>query len=396
MSVSGDPAGPLIFLIAGEPSGDALGAALMAALRARTGGRVRFVGVGGDRMTQQGLQSLVPIQDLAVMGLAEILPRARLILRRIGETAAAVATLNPDAVVTIDSFGFNSRVARRLWRRGARVPLIHYSAPHVWAWRHGRARRMAQLYDHVMALLPFEPPYFAAVGLACTYVGHPVVEAGADRGDGAAFRARQGFDRDRLVLAMLPGSRRGEVRRLLPIFRSVLELLLVRYPGLAVVVPTIGSVAREVAAAIKDWPGNPIVVLDAKEKFDAFAASDLAIAASGTVALELALAGVPMIVTYQVAPATAYLVRRMATVRFANLINLVLDRPAIPELLQEDCTSGKIATAAIRLIEDPSARESQCAALADGLAQLGVGGISPSLRAADCVLAVIAERRVAA
>jgi lipid-A-disaccharide synthase len=396
MSVAGDPAGPLIFLIAGEPSGDALGAALMAALNARTGGRVRFAGVGGERMAAQGLQSLVPIQDLAVMGLAEILPRARLILRRIGETAAAVAALNPDAVVTIDSFGFNSRVVRRLRRRGVRVPLIHYSAPHVWAWRHGRARRMAQWYDHLMVLLPFEPPYFAAVGLACTYVGHPVVETGADRGDGAAFRARHGIDRDRLVLAILPGSRRGEVRRLLPIFRVVLELLLVRYSKIAVVVPTIGGVAREVAAAIKEWPGNPILVLDAEEKYDAFAASDLAIAASGTVALELALAGVPMIVTYQVTRATAYLVRRMATVRFANLINLVLDRPAIPELLQEDCTPEKIAAAAIRLIDDPAVRESQSAALAEGLAQLGVGGISPSLQAADCVLAVIAERRAAA
>jgi lipid-A-disaccharide synthase len=222
------------------------------------------------------------------------------------------------------------------------------------------------------------------------------VETGADRGDGAAFRARHGIDRDRLVLAMLPGSRRGEVRRLLPIFRAVLELLLVRYSKIAVVVPTIGGVAREVAAAIKDWPGSPILVLDAEDKYDAFAASDLAIAASGTVALELALAGVPMIVTYRVTRATAYLVRRMATVRFANLINLVLDRPAIPELLQEDCTPEKIAAAAFRLFDDPAVRESQSAALAEGLAQLGVGGISPSLQAADCVLAVIAERRAAA
>jgi len=396
MSVAGDPEGPLIFLVAGEPSGDALGAALMAGLRARSNGRVRFAGVGGERMTAQGLQSLIPIQDLAVMGLAEILPRAHRILRRISQTVAGIVALDPDAVVTIDSFGFNSRVARRLRRRGARMPLIHYSAPHVWAWRRGRARRMAEWYDHVMVLLPFEPRHFEAVGLACTHVGHPVVEEGADRGDGAAFRERHGIDRARPLLTLLPGSRVGEVRRLLPVFGAVLDRLLSRYPALAVVVPTVGGVAGEVATAVKGWPGNPILVSDAAEKYDAFAASSLAIAASGTVALELALAGVPMIVTYRVSPLTAYLVRRLATVRFANLINLILDRPAVPELLQEDCTPDRIVAEAVRLLEDRAVRERQCADLREGLERLGLGGVSPSLRAADCVLGLIAERRAAA
>ena len=393
MTTAGEAEGPLIFLIAGEPSGDALGAALMAALKKRTSGQVRFAGIGGARMTAAGLRSLVPIQDLTVIGLAEVLPRARLILRRIAETVAAIVDRAPDAVVTIDSYGFNSRVARGLRRHGVGVPLIHYSAPQVWAWRRGRARRMARWYDHVMALLPFEPPHFAAAGLACTYVGNPVVEQGADHGDGVAFRARHGIDRERDVLTLLPGSRHGEVRHLLPIFRGVLERLLARRPGLAVVVPTVGSVAREVTAAVGVWPGAPILLADTAEKYDAFAASTLAIAASGTVALELALARVPMIVTYRVNPVTAYVVRHLATTRFANLINVLVDRTAVPELLQEDCNPERLAAEALRLLDDRGARDLQCEAFAEALSSLGLGGVSPSLRAADCVLGVIAERR---
>jgi len=386
-------AGPLIFLIAGEPSGDALGARLMAALRERTLGAVRFAGVGGEAMETAGLRSLVPIQDLAVMGVLEVLPRARRIFRRVNETVAGVRAAKPDAVVTIDSSGFTWRVAQRLRRHGERVLLIHYVAPMVWAWRAGRARRMARWYDHLMALLPFEPPYFQAVGLACTYVGHPVVESGADRGDGPAFRRRYGIDPDATLITVLPGSRRGEVHRLLPVFRAAIERLPQRYPALHVVIPTVSTVHEEVAAAAMDWGVRAVAVRGAEQKYDAFAASNAALAASGTVTLEVALANVPMVVAYRVNPLTHAIVRRLVKVRFANLLNIVLDRPAIPELLQHDCTPERLARELTQLLDDRLARDREIEAYDEGLKRLGRGDVSPGLRAADCVLSLIAERR---
>jgi lipid-A-disaccharide synthase len=384
-------AGPLVFLIAGEPSGDALGARLMAALGERTGGAVRFAGVGGEAMEAAGLESLVPIQDLAVMGVAEVLPRARRIFRRVSETVAAVRAAQPDAVVTIDSSGFTWRVAQRLRRRGERVLLVHYVAPMVWAWRAGRARRMARWYDHLMALLPFEPPYFQAVGLGCSYVGHPVVESGADRGDGPAFRRRHGIDPDATLITLLPGSRRGEVHRLLPVFRATIERLRHRYPALHVVIPTVSTVHEDVASALKDWGVPAVAVRGAGLKYDAFAASNAALAASGTVTLEVALAELPMVVAYRVNPLTHAILRRLVKVRFANLLNIVLDRPAIPELLQRDCTPEQLALELMRLLDDRLAREREIEAYREGLQRLGRGEVSPGLRAADCVLALIAE-----
>src|SRR4051794_27018447 len=252
MTGNGEEA-PFIFIVAGEPSGDALGGALIRALRKRTGGRVRVAGIGGESMAEQGFASLVPLSDLAVAGIAEVLPRAPLILRRVRETVQAIRQLRPDAVVTIDSSGFSWRIAHRLRRHGERLPLIHYVAPMVWAWRPGRARRMARWYDHLLTLLPFEPPYFEAVGLACSYVGHPVIESGADRGDGAAFRRRHGVPDDAPLLCVLPGSRRGEAGRLLPLFAETVARLAARIAGLHVVVPTVETVAEMVGASTRGW-----------------------------------------------------------------------------------------------------------------------------------------------
>ncbi len=383
--------GTLIYLIAGEPSGDFLGGRLMAALKERTQGTVRFAGIGGEEMAAQGLQSRVPLDELAIMGVMEVLPRARRVFRRVAETVEDILRLRPDAVVTIDSSGFTWRVAHGLRRRGARLPLIHYVAPMVWAWRAGRARRMARWYDHLLVLLPFEPKYFEAVGLACTYVGHPVVESGADRGDGAAFRRRHGLAADARLLVLLPGSRRGEVSRLLPIFKAATLGLAERYPGLQVALPTTATVDALVRASVADWPVLVIVVGRA-EKYDAFAAGDVALAASGTVALELAMAGLPAVVAYRINPLTHALVKRIVKVPHAHLLNLVLGREAVPELLQENCTPERVAAALQRLLDDPTARAAQVAACREGLAALGLGALSPSLRAADEVLAVIAAR----
>ncbi|HZT51572.1 MAG TPA: lipid-A-disaccharide synthase [Stellaceae bacterium] len=383
--------GPLVYLIAGEPSGDFLGGRLMAALKERTGGAVRFAGIGGEEMAAQGLESRVPLDELAIMGVAEVLPRARRIFRRVAETVEDVLRRRPDAVVTIDSSGFTWRVAQRLRRRGARLPLVHYVAPMVWAWRAGRARRMARWYDHLLVLLPFEPPYFAEVGLACTYVGHPVVESGADRGDGAAFRRRHAIAAEARLLVVLPGSRRGEVARLMPVFREAAAMLAARTPGLRVALPTTATVEAVVRAAVADWP-VPVEVVGRAEKYDAFAAGDAALAASGTVALELAMAGLPAVVAYRVNPLTHALLKRVVKVRFVHLINLVLGRAAVPELLQEACTPARLAAAVARLLDEPAARAAQAAACREGLALLGRGALSPSLRAADAVLAIIAAR----
>ena len=389
-------AAPLIFIIAGEPSGDALGGALMAALKQRTGGAVRFAGVGGERMAEQGLSSLVPLDELAIMGIAEILPRARRILRRVRETADTVVAMKPSAVVTIDSSGFTWRVAENLRRRGERVALIHYVAPMVWAWREAKARKIARWYDHLMTLLPFEPPFFAAVGLSCSYVGHPVLESGADRGDGAAFRRRHGIAATARVLCVLPGSRRGEVARLLPIFRRTLDQLRRRHPDLTVILPTIDLVADAVGTATRSWPVAVTIVRGPAEKFAAFAASDVALAASGTVALELAMARLPAVIAYKMNAITGFLARRLVRARFVNLVNVVLDRPVVPELLLEECTSDRLSSALESLLGDPAARAAQSAGYREALARLGQGGLAPSLRAADDVLAIMNARGRAA
>src|SRR5689334_9039801 len=382
---------PFIFIVAGEPSGDALGGALIGALRERTGGRLRVAGIGGESMAERGVASLVPLSDLAVAGIAEVLPRASLILRRVRETVQAIRELRPDAVVTIDSSGFTWRIAQRLRRQGERLPLIHYVAPMVWAWRAGRARRIARWYDHLLVLLPFEPPYFTRVGLACTYVGHPVVEGGADRGDGAAFRRRHGIPAEAPLLTVLPGSRRGEVARLLQPFAGAVAELARRHPDLRVVVPTTATVAETVTAAMRGWPIPTIVVRGERDKYDAFAASDAALAASGTVALELAMARLPAVVAYRVSPLTAWVVQRMVKIKYMHLLNLILDREIVPELRQEDVNPARLAAEVERLLSDPSVRDAQLAQCQDALRQLGLGKLSPSRRAADEVLAIIAK-----
>ncbi|HEY5209491.1 MAG TPA: lipid-A-disaccharide synthase [Stellaceae bacterium] len=380
-------AAPLIYLIAGEPSGDLLGGRLMAALKAETGDAVRFAGVGGERMAEEGLRSLIPMHELAVMGFIEVLPHARRILARIKETVADIAAHRPDIVVTIDSSGFTWRVARRLRAAGSRVTLIHMVAPMVWAWRPHRAREIARWYDRLLALLPFEPPYFEKVGLACTFVGHPVIESGADRGDGPGFRARHHIAPERPVLTVLPGSRRGEVERLLPIFGAAVALLAPSHPTLRIVIPTLGHVAGLVRTLTANWPIAPIIVAGEVEKFAAFAASDLALAASGTVALELAVARLPAVIAYRIHPLTHAVARHMIKIRYANLVNLLLDRFAIPELIQYDCNAARIADALTRLIGDKAARTAQLAAYDVALDLLGRGGEPPSRRAAKQILA---------
>ena len=382
-----------IFLVAGEPSGDELGGRLIAALQRRTGGNLRIAGIGGERMQEEGLESLVPLVDLAVAGVAEVLPRAPLILRRVRETVAAIQKLQPDAVVTIDSSGFSWRVAHGLRRRGETLPLIHYVAPMVWAWRAGRAQRMARWYDHLMTLLPFEPSYFERVGLSCSYVGHPVLESGAGRGDGGRFRARYGLSQDDLLIMVAPGSRKAEVAYLLPIFGAALECLESRIGSFRVVVPTVGTVATTVTNAVRGWPGTPIIVQRPEAKYDGFAASRAALAASGSIALELALAKLPMVVGYRLNPLTERFLDRVLKVREVNLVNLLLERPLVCELLGPNCTPERLAGAVAELTENEPVRAAHRQGYDEAMRRLEVGGVAPSLRAADQILEIVAARR---
>jgi lipid-A-disaccharide synthase len=374
-----------IFIIAGEPSGDVLGARLIAALRELTGGNIEISGVGGEMMREQGLESLFPMEELSVMGIAEILPHLPRLLRRIGETAAAVNLAAPDALVTIDSPDFTRRVARRVSDRS--IPRIHYVAPTVWAWRPWRAKGFARDFTHLLALLPFEPPWFERAGLPCSFVGHPVIEAGADKGDGAAFRARHGIAADVPVICVLPGSRRGEIGRLAGDFGSALHLLAERHPGMRPLVPTIEAMAPLVHDLAAGWPGSPIVVQGVSERYDAMAASNAALAASGTVALELALAQVPTVIAYRVAPLTHFIVRRLLNIDYGNLINIIEDREIVPELIQGDCRPDRLVAALERMLGPEGAAQIEEGRPA--LSQLGLGGEAPSKRAAQAVLDIV-------
>ena len=380
-----------LYVIAGEASGDALGAALLAGLKSlRPDLQVR--GIGGPLMQAEGLHSLFPMEELSVMGLAEVLPKYAHLKRRIREAAADVLAAAPDALITIDSPDFVLRVARIV--RAARPDLrtIHYVAPSVWAWRPGRAAKMAHVIDHVLALLPFEPPYMTAAGMTCDFVGHPVVSAPrASAAEAQAFRADLGGGGP-LVLA-LPGSRRGEVARLAPVIGGVLDRVRAVHPQVQVVLPTLRSVAAMVEGLTADWPVRPRIIEAPEAKRAAFAAADVAIAASGTVSLELAANAVPMVIAYDMHPVTMWLMQRMARVDTVTLVNLVSDTRVVPEFLGGRCTPDLIAPALLGLIGPGPAREAQRAAMRLTMERLGEGGDPPGLRAARSVLAAMETGR---
>jgi lipid-A-disaccharide synthase len=372
-----------LYLIAGEPSGDRLGAALMAGLR-QLAPDVTFAGIGGPLMQAEGLVSLFPMEDLSVMGIAEVLPKYPHLRRRLAQAVADVVATRPDALITIDSPDFCLRVAAGVRAALPQMRTIHYVAPSVWAWRPGRAGKMARVIDHVLALLPFEPPYMTAAGMTCDFVGHPVVsEPLASGPEVAALRAELGPGP---VLLALPGSRRGEVARLAPVFGETLGMLVRRHPDLRVLLPTVPAVAALVAEATAGWPVTPRIVLDPSEKRAAFALADAALAASGTVSLELAANGVPMVIAYDMHWLTLWLMRRMARVDTVTLVNLVSDTRAVPEFIGPDCRAGLIAPALEPLLREGGARDAQTAAMEVTMQRLGRGGEQPGLRAARSVL----------
>ena len=378
-----------VFVIAGEPSGDLLGGALLAGLR-KLDPALQIAGVGGPAMSAQGLDSLFPMSELSVMGLAEVLPRYRALKRRISQTAEAVLDFAPDALVTIDSPDFCLRVARRVRGAAPGIRTVHYVAPSVWAWRPGRAERMAEVIDHVLAILPFEPPLMHEAGMSCDFVGHPVVaEPVASADEAAAFRTANDISPDAPLVLCLPGSRRGEVARLGARFDEALMRLRDRVPELRVVLPTVPGVADLVGPMAKRWPTTPVVVEGAADKRAAFAAADLALAASGTVSLELAANGVPMVIGYDMAPLSRILIGLMLRTDTVTLVNLVSETRSVPEFLGRRCQPGPMANALITLLDDEDARSEQVAAMELTMQRLGRGGEPPGLRAARSVLAAV-------
>jgi lipid-A-disaccharide synthase len=386
MAPATEGAGPLIFIIAGEPSGDALGAKLMHALKEATGGAVRFAGVGGDRMATEGLHSLFPLHDIAVMGITEILPQVPTIFRRINETVTAIRQQKPAVLVTIDAPAFVLRVIRKT--RSPDLPVVHYVAPQLWAWRPWRVKKLVGRIDRLMLLLPFEKDFFDRAGVESIYVGHPVLEE-ADLPRQTDFRARHGMAPDTPLLVVLPGSRRGLVSRMLPVYGAAMRTLRLRHPDLRIVVPVVSGTAALVESAVGDWPGMPVLISDPSEKRAALAEASVALTTSGTATLELAVAGLPMVVTYRVSALSAWFARRLIQVPNVAMPNLIAGRKIVPELLQEECTPEAIVRELDALLCGGETRAAQKEALAEVCRRLGRGGPKPSAQAAAVVLSMI-------
>ncbi|TNE26536.1 MAG: lipid-A-disaccharide synthase, partial [Alphaproteobacteria bacterium] len=362
-----------------------LGAGIMKQLREKAEGDLRFSGIGGELMAAEGLSSLFPMETLSVMGVWEVLPRIPDLLARIKQTVRDIEEKQPDILVTIDSPDFCFRVAKSVKQRGkAKMPIVHDVAPSVWAWRPGRAKKVAQFLDHLLALLPFEPPYFEKEGLACTFTGHPVMENEAlIEADGARFRAENGIAANEALLCVLPGSRHSELTRMLPVFRQTLETLKANHKGLRFVTVTFPHLHDVIAKAFDGLN----VMITTTDKYDAFAAADAALATSGTVALELAAVGTPSVIGYRMSALNGFLAKLLVKAKYASLPNIILDAPVLPELLLENCTVDNLTREVGKLLTDDAAATTQRKAFTEMRQKFE--GLSPSATAADVILSLM-------
>jgi lipid-A-disaccharide synthase len=375
-------------LVAVEASADRLGAGLIRALRTRLGAGVTFVGVGGDRMAAEGVASPVDIAGLSLVGLFEIagaVPRA---LRDIEATIRLAEREQPDVAVLIDSWEFTWRIARRLKLRVPGALRVKYVAPQVWATRPGRARTAARYFDAMLTLFDFETRYFEAAGLPATCVGNPALRRMGSVGDSGGLRARIGASDDDPILLILPGSRPGEIKRVLPPFEDAAMRLSDVRPTLRLVVGAAETVADAVKARVAGWRIRADVIEGDEARYEAMRGATLALACSGTVTTELAAAGCPMVVAYRAHPATAMVARAVLKTRFFTLFNIAADAEIAPEFLQQHCNGPELAAAASALLDDPARRASQAAAQTAALASLGLGGPDPFEAAAEAVIAL--------
>jgi lipid-A-disaccharide synthase len=379
---------PHVFLVAGEESGDRLGAALISAIKDRTQGKAHFSGVGGAHMAAEGVPSLFPLGDLAIVGFSSIPAMLSKILRRIQEAADAVIAAKPDVLVIIDSPEFTHRVARRVRKRAPGIPIVDYVCPSVWAWRPGRARAMRTYVDHVLALLPFEPKAMNDLGgPPCTFVGHPLSERLVDlRPNELEARLRRA---DPPLVLVLPGSRTGEIRRMAPVFGSAIAHVAKQYGPFEAVVPAVPRLGDAVRAAVATWPIPARVTADPDEKHEAFRTARAALTKSGTSTLELAIAGVPMVAAYKVSLLEAMVGSILIHAPSAILANLVLGKNVVPEFLQHDCTAERLAAALVPLLRDTVERRRQIEAFSQLDDIMEIGTAKPSVHAASLVLETV-------
>lgn len=382
-----------IYLIAGEPSGDALGARLMKAMKKKTEGKVEFFGVGGETMEAEGLTSLFDISDLAVMGIAEVIPSIPKVLKHIKETINDIIKVRPDIVISIDSWSFGCRVQKALRKKKLGIPQVHYVAPQVWAWKKKRARTMHKYVDHLLTLLPQEPKYFIPYGLDTTFVGHPVIESPVAKSDKESFRKKYNISKDKKIVCILPGSRHNEVATLLPIFIETAQKLSAIRDDLLFVIPTVKTVEHRVKNLTNNCGIEFLIVEGSEDRHNAMCASSAAIAASGTVALELAIADVPHIIGYKVSPLTAFLAKYLLHIQFVNLTNILLGREIVPELLQDACVPDNIARYIKRFLEQDDLYRHEIDGFKKVREVLGLGEQTPSENASDVVLELIKKNK---
>lgn len=351
----------VIFISAGEASGDLLGADLMRNLKKKLHDDVMFIGIGGPFMIAEGLKSFFPMNELSVMGIIEVLPRLFKIWRRLRQTVDFICTHHPDMMITIDAPGFNSRLAKMVRKKtggkaSSSLPIIHYVAPSVWAWRPQRAKKIAQLVDHLLTLLPFEPRYFIKEGLPTTFVGHPIAQMPTDIGATKTFRSIHKIPGNVKIITLLPGSRTTEITRMLPVFIQALKLICASQQTIHIVIPTLDHLADAIRQMLKPFNLPMTIVTTEEDKRAAYCHSTVALATSGTVALELAAFQVPCVIAYKISPLTHLLVRRLIHTKYICLVNILLDYELIPEYVQNNCTAQNLAMGISRLLEDADMR----------------------------------------
>lgn len=382
-----------VYLIAGEPSGDLLGSRFMRAMRQKTNGAVEFYGIGGDTMENEGLKSLFDISDLAIMGLIEVIPSIPRVLRRIKETVNDIVKIQPDVVITIDSWSYSSRVHKALRKLKTGIPQVHYVAPQVWAWKKKRALTMYKYIDLLLTLFPYEPKYFTPHKLDAQFVGHPVIESEVVVANGDSFRKKYNIPENKKIISVLPGSRKTEVAKLLPVFIEAAQKLKEQNDELFFVIPTVKTVANMVRTELEKTSLPFLVVETQADRYGAFRASTAAIAASGTVALELAICDIPHIIAYKVSAFSAYFVRKFLHIEFVNLSNILLGREIIPELLQERCVSGNIRGYISEILNGGNLYTKQIEGFAKVREILGQGMQTPSKNVCDIILKTISENK---
>ena len=380
-----------IYIIAGEPSGDLLASRLMRTMSSKYPD-VQFFGVGGEAMEREGFKSLFNIAELAVMGIFEVIPSIPRILKRIHQTISDIEKIKPDAVITVDSWSFSARIHKILRKKKFKKLQIHYVAPQVWAWKKKRARTMHKYIDLLLTLFPYEPKYFTPYNLRTEFVGHPVIESPVLYGNQDEFRHRFNIADDAPIMTILPGSRKTEIARLLPVFLKAAETFYQKHPNYVFVLPTLQTVENQVRELTKNTK-LPLIILNTEnDRYDAFQSTDIAIAASGTVALELAIINIPHIIAYKVAPLTAFLARHLLKIEFVNLTNILLGREVVPELLQENCTPDKILYYVSELLKKKELYERQQEGFEKLKTILGVGEQNPSETACDIIINAIEKK----